>query len=242
MRGGEKRQEAWVWTAVVEEEDGGRWVDFEVGDRSETTFLDLFDRLPEAQRYVSDAYRVYEWLPRNRHVAGKGLEDNRIEGLHSVLRDKLNRLHRRTKGYSKGVTMLRDSIALVCLRLGLIQYQHTSRISAVVDLPKFRGVVVSMALVVKPREVLVPVARVEYVTIVVAVVLHTLSIGLIPLRRVRCTLRPLMDFRQSCYRPNMAMTSSRPVAVSASRSCFRSLSIISDVPYHMNLGSSALLR
>ena len=115
-----KRREAWVWTAIVEEGDGRRWVDFEVGDRSEATFLKLYDRLPEAQRYVSDAYRVYEWLPRNRHVVGKGLEANRNEGLHSVLRDKLNRLHRRTKGYSKSVTMLRDSIALVCLRLGLI--------------------------------------------------------------------------------------------------------------------------
>ena len=53
-------------------------------------------------------------------MAGKGLEANRNEGLNSVLRGKLNRLHRRTKGYSKSVTMLRDSIALVCLRLGLI--------------------------------------------------------------------------------------------------------------------------
>ena len=120
VRRGKKRREVWVWTAVVEEGDGRRWVDFEVGDRSETTFLKLYGRMPEAQRYVSDAYRVYEWLPRNRHVAGKGLEANRNEGLHSVLRDKLNRLHRRTKGYSKSVTMLRDSIALVCLRLGLI--------------------------------------------------------------------------------------------------------------------------
>ena len=120
VRRGKKRREVWVWTAVVEEGDGRRWVDFEVGDRSEATFLKLYERLPEAQRYVSNAYRVYEWLPRNRHVVGKGLEANRNEGLHSVLRDKLNRLHRRTKGYSKSVTMLRDSIALVCLRLGLI--------------------------------------------------------------------------------------------------------------------------
>ena len=120
VRRGEKRREVWVWTAVVEERDGRRWVDFEVGDRSEATFLKLYDRLPQAQRYVSDGYRVYEWLPHNRHVVGKGLEANRNEGLHSVLRDKLNRLQRRTKGYSKSVTMLRDSIALVCLRLDLI--------------------------------------------------------------------------------------------------------------------------
>ena len=95
-------------------------MDFEVGDRSETTFLELYARLPETQRYASDADRVYEWLPQNRHMVGKGLEANRNEGSHSVLRDKLNRLHRKTRGYSKSVAMLRDSIALVCLRLDLI--------------------------------------------------------------------------------------------------------------------------
>ena len=50
VRRGKKRREAWVWTAVVEEADGRRWVDFQVGDRSEATFLKLYDRLPEAQR------------------------------------------------------------------------------------------------------------------------------------------------------------------------------------------------
>ena len=115
-----KRREVWIWTAVVAEADGRRWVDFEVGDPSETTFLKLYGRLPAAERYVSDGYRVYEWLPRNRHEVGKGMEANRNEGLHSRLRDKLNRLARRTKGYTKSVPMLRDSIALVCLRLGLI--------------------------------------------------------------------------------------------------------------------------
>ena len=42
------------------------------------------------------------------------------QGLHSRLRDKLNRLQRRTKVYSKRVDMLSDSIALVCLSLKLI--------------------------------------------------------------------------------------------------------------------------
>ncbi len=45
---------------------------------------------------------------------------NRNEGLHSQLRDKLNRLHRKTKGYSKSLQLLEDLVALVCLRLGLI--------------------------------------------------------------------------------------------------------------------------
>ena len=115
-----KRREVWIWTAVVEEADGQRWVDFEVGDRSETTFLRLYGRLPEAERYRSDHYRVYQWLPANRHRMGKGSEVNRNEGTHSRLRDRLRRLQRKTKGYSKSVAMLRDSIALVCLKLNLI--------------------------------------------------------------------------------------------------------------------------
>ena len=119
-RHGEKRQECWVWTAVVEEADGSKWVDFQVGDRSEATFFRLYERLPEAEKYRTDAYRVYGWLPANKHEAGKGGEVNRNEGLHSRLRDKLNRLHRRTKGYSKSMAMLSDSIALVCLSLKLI--------------------------------------------------------------------------------------------------------------------------
>ena len=34
----------------------------------------LYNRLPDAARHVSDGYRVYEWLPANRHVVGKGRE------------------------------------------------------------------------------------------------------------------------------------------------------------------------
>ena len=52
----EIRRERWIWTAVIEEEDGSRWMDFEVGDRSEDTFLRLYNRL--AARHVSDGYRV----------------------------------------------------------------------------------------------------------------------------------------------------------------------------------------
>ena len=104
----------------VEEENGRRWVDFQVGDRTEATYLRLYERLPEAEQYHTDAYRVYNWLPNDQHVIGKGGAVNRNEGLHSVLRDKLSRPIRRTKGYRKSATMLRGSIALVCPRLGLI--------------------------------------------------------------------------------------------------------------------------
>ena len=96
---------------MVKEAGGSHRADFEVGDRSETPFLRLREWLPEAELYRSGAYPVYQWFPPERHVTGKGSEVNWNEGVHSVLRDKLNRLHRRTKGYSKSVTMLRDSIA-----------------------------------------------------------------------------------------------------------------------------------
>ena len=40
-------------------EAGRGWVDFEAGDRSEVAFLRLYERLPDAELYRSDAYSVY---------------------------------------------------------------------------------------------------------------------------------------------------------------------------------------
>ena len=65
-RKAEKRNDLWVWTAVVEERDGSRWIDFEVGGRDESTFLRLPERLPDAERYETDAYGVYGALPVNK--------------------------------------------------------------------------------------------------------------------------------------------------------------------------------
>ena len=120
VRRGEKRNSVWIWTAVVEEANGERWSDFEVGSRERETFLRLLDRLPCSEGYRSDAYEAYGWLDPGVHVVGKGSEVNRNEGLHSVLRGKLNRLARRTKGYSKSVQMLVGSLAMVWLRERLI--------------------------------------------------------------------------------------------------------------------------
>ena len=120
VRRGQERRSVWVWTAVVEEQDGRRWSDFEVGGRDYETFIRLYRRLPAAERCRSDLYRVYGWLPSERHVVGRGSEVNRNEGLHSMLRGKLNRLVRRTKGYTKSVQMLAGSLSLVWIRERLI--------------------------------------------------------------------------------------------------------------------------
>ena len=116
VRRGEKRQSVWIWTAVVEEWDGSRWADFKVGGRDSATFQRLLRRLPKAEKYRSDHYEAYNILPPERHVKGKGSEVNRNEGLHSKLRVKLNRLVRRTHGYSKRLYMLIGSLDLVWLR------------------------------------------------------------------------------------------------------------------------------
>ena len=75
-----KRRNLWVWTAVAAETGGSRWVDFELGDRSEATFLRLYERLPEARLYGTDGYRVYGELPPDCHQVGKGGAVNRNEG------------------------------------------------------------------------------------------------------------------------------------------------------------------
>lgn len=124
VRRGEKRQSVWIWTAVVEEWDGSRWSDFEVGGRDSATFQRLLRRLPKAAKYRSDHYEAYNILPAERHVKGKGSEVNRNEGLHSKLRVKLNRLVRRTHGYSKRLYMLVGSLDLVWLRERLHEQQR----------------------------------------------------------------------------------------------------------------------
>ena len=94
----------------------------EVGGRNESAFSRLLDRLPGADRYETDAYGVYQWLPRDRRVIGKGGAVNRNEGMRSKLRSKLNRLARHTKGYAKRVEMLRHLLAIAledCLNQSL---------------------------------------------------------------------------------------------------------------------------
>ncbi len=110
----------WIWTAVVEARDGERWADFEVGSRDRETFVRLLSRLPEAERYRSDGYEAYGWLPTGSREVGKGSEVNRNEGLHSVSRGKPNGLGRSVEGYSKSVEMLVGSLAMAWLREGWI--------------------------------------------------------------------------------------------------------------------------
>lgn len=66
----------------------------------------------QARTDTREPYWVYEWLPRYRHVIGNGGAVNWNEGPRSKLPSKLNRLVRRTKGYTKIVEMLKPLLAI----------------------------------------------------------------------------------------------------------------------------------
>jgi len=91
-----------------------------VGERGEATFVNLCDRLPPVVSYYSDGHALYQWLPRTHHNVGKGGKVDRNQGIHPILRDRLYRLQRRTKGYNKSLWMLRASIARICIHVGWV--------------------------------------------------------------------------------------------------------------------------
>ncbi len=86
---------------MVEERDGVRWRMYEVGDRDVSAFSRLLDRLPGADRYETDAYPVYEWLPRDRHIVGKGGAVNWNEWLALQVEEQAEQACEEYKGLHK---------------------------------------------------------------------------------------------------------------------------------------------
>ena len=78
----------------------------------------------EGVLYRSDHCKAYSLPLSVRHVKGKGSDVNRKEGMHSKLKVKLNRLVRRTHGYSNRLYMPVGSLAMAPLRDGLCQRQR----------------------------------------------------------------------------------------------------------------------
>jgi len=73
----------------------------------------MWERLPLAKNYSCDGYKVYkENLPMARTEVRKGGKVNKNESLHAVLRDRVSRLKRRTRSYSKSEKALSCHIAI----------------------------------------------------------------------------------------------------------------------------------
>ncbi|RUM28956.1 MAG: hypothetical protein DSY42_07495, partial [Aquifex sp.] len=56
--------------------------------------------------------RIYEWLPRDRHIVRKYGRVNRNEALHSKLRDKLVAFKRKIKAFFRSFRSLHYALAL----------------------------------------------------------------------------------------------------------------------------------
>ena len=76
--------------------------------------------IPESNEYISDRFKVYEFLDRKKHRTEKYKETNRNEGLHSFLRDKLACLRRKTKAYLKSRKALSYYLALISVYWGFL--------------------------------------------------------------------------------------------------------------------------
>ncbi len=120
---GKKTNQVRVWTVV--DRDKLSMIDFEVGDASQKTSLELFERVYQNNKVeilCTDANPVYESLMRyygvehkTKHYVTKK-ETALVESWNCRLRHYLARLKRRTLCYSKSKEMLRISILMLLNR------------------------------------------------------------------------------------------------------------------------------
>jgi len=70
----------------------------------------------EYDRIMTDYWKPYEnFIPKDKHVQSKA-ETYTIEGYNSLFRHFLARLRRKTKCYSKSLTMLTMSVKMLMLK------------------------------------------------------------------------------------------------------------------------------
>jgi len=102
-----------VWLAVDRQQN--RIVDFEIGDRSFSTYFQMALRLESSYKIdylCSDEYEVYKkYKISEKHIASKS-ETCLIEAKNSSIRDCLARFNRKTKRYSKSLEMMQLSLYL----------------------------------------------------------------------------------------------------------------------------------
>ena len=86
---------------------------FDAGDRDDSALPRLLEWLPKSDmRESGNAYRVYDWLPRDRHMIGKSNAVNRNKALRSNLLRNLNYLPMRTRRCAKSADTLIRSLAI----------------------------------------------------------------------------------------------------------------------------------
>lgn len=112
-----KKNKRWLWLAL--DRTRKRAVHFVLGGRGASSGKRLWQPLKTSpiEQVATDNWRAYQrFLPEDRHQTGK-LHTQSIESWNGRLRHYLARLRRKTKCYSKCVTMLRLSILLLLHQL-----------------------------------------------------------------------------------------------------------------------------
>lgn len=116
-----KDNQRWVWIALCRRTR--QIVAFYVGDRSEASCRELWNRIPEAYRSCptfSDFWDAYQkvWTTGKHHSVGKESgETNHVERWNNTLRQRLARFVRKTLSFSK-----LDFYHELVLRLFIIDY------------------------------------------------------------------------------------------------------------------------
>ncbi|WP_457852388.1 IS1 family transposase [Saccharolobus islandicus] len=105
----------WIFTCYVYTKLGVYLI-YSVGDRDESTFLEVKKYLLDEGRWVSDDYNLYFWL--KDHTVVSPVNPN--ESFHSSLRDRLIRFKRATKAVNRSIRTMMYSIALVLWEKRLI--------------------------------------------------------------------------------------------------------------------------
>ena len=108
-----KRDRYYIWTAIAYTKSGKPYYFYRLCKQRDAQELFEFKlTLPESKRVYSDEAFSYESVYGKKSIRGKGVMTNKIENLHSQLRDKISYLVRRTKAHSKSEKWLDYRLAI----------------------------------------------------------------------------------------------------------------------------------
>jgi len=110
---GTKSNRYYVWTAIAYTTSGKPYYFYRLcKQRTTDELFELELDLPKVQRVYSDEAFTYTTIYGEKAIQGKGAMTNRIENLHSQLRDKISYLVRKTKAHAKSADWLDYRLAI----------------------------------------------------------------------------------------------------------------------------------
>ena len=109
---GQKKNKKWVWFAI--DRKTMKIVGFTIGNRGKRSLTKLLKMIEKfnIKIYYTDGYKAYnEMIDKSKHIIGKNFTTN-IESFNSLIRHYLARFRRRTRCYSKSLSMVYCTVLL----------------------------------------------------------------------------------------------------------------------------------